>query len=342
MQFVYYLQNGIIKNFLLSEYDKFYIKENFNATSSISRYFYPGDDIQYTLDELCVELYDVFQNAIFSSQEEYYKDYDVQPQWISRTGLDSDFVMSQSELTNCFSTPLQDRMKSVGIKDEDLLQIYQEIENKKFKYAYVADCQSLVNTLQELIMGIHSSFIGFYKHLCTLHNTPKMEGTYYECSAESRMVYSFLYSFIIQSYSTLDILTKIAYELENIKTVENNYVKMVSSKILYGDKKKLKLDMTDTIFEKSQTMSIIVNLRNEIIHNATWEMNLKIYIGTNGEKIVERFILLPDFTAEGTLVTFKNRRLFFADEKKVNEELPILYFDILKKIHTTLEKLIIV
>lgn len=340
MQLVYYLQEGIMKNSLPKEYEKFYIEEDLDSTSSVDRYFFPGDDIQYALDDLCVKLYDVFQNVIFSSHEEYYKDYGVQPQWISRAGLDSDFDMPKDELVECFSVPLQDKMANIGIKDQTLLQIYQEIELKKYKYAYTADCQSLVNTLQELIMGIHSSFVGFYKHLCMLHNIPKMEGTYYECSTEARMVYSFLYSFIIQSYSTFDILTKIAYELENIKIDTNSYVKMASSKLLYGDKKKLNLDVTGTIFEKSRTVSVIENLRNEIVHNATWEMNPKVFISTNNKEIVARFILLPDFTPEGTLVTFKNRKRFFSEGKKVNEELPKLYFDVLQKIYKTLKRLI--
>lgn len=340
MKYVYYLQNGVTTDLLPDGYDKFYISEDVEARSNLGRYFYPGDDIQYDLDSLCVTLYDTFQNAIFPSQDDYYKNYGLHPQWIYRAGMDSDFDMPKDVLVDCFSTPLQDEMAKRGLADEAILQIYSEIDAKKFKYAYTADCQSLVNTLQELILGCHSSFVGFFKHLCSLHADAKMGGIYYECSAESRMVYSFLYSFIIQAYSSFDILTKIAYELENIRHCETSYAKLAAKCILYGDKKDLRIDVVGTVFEKCRTTTIIENLRNEIIHNATWEMNPKIFVTTDNTNITGRYIFMPDFTAEGTLVTFKNRKRFFADGRKVNDELPCLYFDVLHRIYTTVEKLI--
>ena len=58
------------------------------------------------------------------------------------------------------------------------------------------------------------------------------------------------------------------------------------------------------------------------------------------EQVVERHIFMPDFTPEGTLVTLKNRKRFFSEGKKINEELPVLYTDVLQKIHTTLIKLV--
>ena len=100
------------------------------------------------------------------------------------------------------------------------------------------------------------------------------------------------------------------------------------------------MDVTGTVFEKCRTTSIIENLRNELIHNATWEMSPKIFITTDNGKITERYIFMPDFTAEGTLVTFKNRKRFFAEGRKVNDELPRLYFDVFQRVYITLEKLI--
>lgn len=339
MRFVFYLQNGISTDSLPDGYDKFYIAEDLESNSSLSRYFYPGDNVQYELDNSCVRLYDVFQDAVFPSRDDYYKDYEVQPQWISRAGLDSDFNMSKDALINCFSTSIHDRMAEYGLKDETYLRIYKEIDAKKFKYAYVADCQSLVNTLQELVMGCHSSLIGFYKYLCSLHDAPQMEGIYYECSPESRMVYGFLYNFIIQGYSAFDILTKIAYELDHLRSCDTSYAKLASSGVLYKRRTELTLDVTGTIFEKCRTTAIIENLRNELIHNATWEMNPKIFIVTDGGMITSRHIFFPDLTAEGTLAAFKNRKRFFAEGNKVNDELPELYFDIMQRILTTLDRL---
>ena len=130
-----------------------------------------------------------------------------------------------------------------------------------------------------------------------------------------------------------------SYELEHLKNCESSYAKLASRKILYGDKKELKVDPVGTVFEKCRTTSIIENLRNEIVHNATWEMSPKIFIDVCEGVIASRYIFFPDFTAEGTLVTFKNRKRFFADGVKVNDVLPNLYFDVMKRICETLRKL---
>lgn len=342
MNFVFYLQSGIKVDTLPDGYDKFYVAENIATASEFSRYYYPGDDIQYTLDALCVSLYDAFQDAIFPSQDDFYKNSALQPQWISRAGLDSDFAMSKDETAKCFSTSIPVIMAKHGIDDEDLLKIYREIDVKKFEYAYIADCQSLINTLQELIMGCHSSFVGFYKHLCSLPTIPKMGDVAFACSAESRMVYSFLYSFIIQSYSIFDVLTKIVYEFEHLRleTCKFSYAKLAASNKLYGNKTDLTIDTLGTVFERCRTTSVIENLRNELVHNATWEMNPKVFVVTGKNGVTERFILMPDFTAENTLMTFKNRKRFFSQGKKVNDELPVLYFDVMQRVYTTLNKLI--
>lgn len=334
----FYLQRGTTVFELPEGYDQFYISAHIDPVTTIARYSFPGDSILYDLDSLCVDLYDTFRDCVFESPEEYYEDFGLQPQWITRAGLDSDFDMPKEQLEECFSTPIQKRMLELGIQDEDLLEKYKKIESLKFKYAYTADCQSLVNTLQELLCGSHSAFVGFYKQLCTLPNEYDMEGVYCAMGPDSRMVYSFLYSFIIQTYSSFDILTKIAYELENIRPCEVTYAKLASNKILYGGKKHLRMNVAGTIFEKCRTVSIIENLRNELVHNATWEMNPKIFITSQNGKVVERHIFLPDFTEEGTLIAYKNRKRFFADGNKVNEELPRLYFDILQRTYVTLTK----
>ena len=75
MKFSFYLQNGTKVDALPEGYDKFYIAENLETSSELSRYYYPGDDIQYSLDASCVNLYDTFQDAIFPSRDEFYANY---------------------------------------------------------------------------------------------------------------------------------------------------------------------------------------------------------------------------------------------------------------------------
>ena len=63
------------------------------------------------------------------------------------------------------------------------------------------------------------------------------------------MVFSFLYNFIIQSYSAFDILTKIAYELEHLKSCDVSYAKLASNGILYGYRNHLNLNVAGTVFD---------------------------------------------------------------------------------------------
>ena len=82
-----------------------------------------------------------------------------------------------------------------------------------------------------------------------------------------------------------------------------------------------------------------MNLRNELIHNATWEMNPKIFFKVQNNKLTEKCIYMPDFSKEGNLITYKNRKRFYAQGKRLNEELPKIYFDILKRILITIQRM---
>ena len=336
MDTMFYLQDGTAAETLPESYNKFFVTDYGDKAPSMSRYEYSGDHIFYNIDTLCVGLYDVFRDLVFATPEEYYQDLPLSPQWITRAGLDSDFDMPEKQLEDCFSSHIHEKMKEYGVTNPGLSEIYERIDIKKFKYAYVADCQSLINTLQELILSCHSSFISFYKNLCLLPFENNVEGTWCAMGTDSRMVYSSLNGLFIQMYSCFDILTKLAYELEHIQPCEDCYAKLSSKKILYGDKKKLSIKTERTVFEKTYITTLIENMRNELVHNATWEMNPKVFVHKDKEKILERFVLLPDFTNEGTLVTYKNRKRFFSEGKKVNDELPKIYFEFLNRIYYTL------
>lgn len=339
MEHLYYLPSGIVSNQLDREYTGFYIAEStpYDQFSS-AHYCYPNDSIINTLSEnLCIRLYDYFRDAIFSSTQEYYKHLPPQPQWIMKAGLDSDLEVSKEKLESLFTTPL-----CQNYSDENAAE-YRAIDALKFKYAYAADCFDLVDTLQELLLGSHNCFIQFYKSLSTfpcMHVQDSEDSTYMLMGENALAVYSFLYSLIVKLYSSFDILTKIAYELENLKNAQEEYPRFASKGILYGDRKRLHLNLKNTVFDKNRSITIVESLRNEIIHNASWETNPKIFVTVKNHTIVKKFILLPDFTESGTLETYKNRKRFFSQGKTVNDELPGLYFDILNRIVVTLVRIL--
>ena len=90
----------------------------------------------------------------------------------------------------------------------------------------------------------------------------------------------------------------------------------------------------------TKDISILLSMRNEIIHNSSWDQMQTVYVNVKNGVIRERYILFPDITAEGTLDKCYNRNHFFSQGNKFNEMLPDLYFTWIKKIIKTLERII--
>ena len=87
------------------------------------------------------------------------------------------------------------------------------------------------------------------------------------------------------------------------------------------------------LFEKCDLVSIIESLRNEVVHNGTWELNPKVFIKFKDELPVERYMLFPDI-AQGHLATVKSRNHFFGSGTKVNQAFP--------KIHSAYRKRLLI
>jgi len=335
---LFYLSNGTVTESQPQE-DGFFIHERLGVDFYPSKYSWPCDRIIYTLNNCCVDLYDVFQNRIFLPPNDYYQYIDMVPIGLTGAGLDSDVDLPKSYFEKYFTENLYEELLKKEDTNEEVRSKILEVDKLKYYYAYTADCQSLIGSLQELIFATNDSFIGFYKQLCNVPHEEGMGNDYYALTSEGRLVFNMLYSLIVQVYSILDVTTKIAYELEHLKFCEDTYVRLSSKNILFGDKNRLHIDTSGTIFEKCKTISIFENLRNEIVHNAVWELHPKVFFKIKSGVVSERAIYMPDFTEEGTLVTYKNRKRFFADGKKINEELPALYLEFLYRLNITLSRL---
>lgn len=313
---MYYYSNGITTKELLND-ELFY----FNTPYSDNRkeYWFNNDSILYQLDSLCVELFDKFLYKIFDNVDQYYDCLDLLPIWVSQAGLNSDFTLSKNtfgELVN----------KS---KVDDLN-----------KHLYLADCQSMISSLQNSLSNMNWSFIHFYIYLSELKPFNISEdGVFFLQSQEVSLVYSMINNYIISAYSCFDLLTKIAYEFENLVSTFNSYPKLKSIKKLYGDKKDLQtINTQGTVFEATYVINIIINLRNELIHNGSWEQHQKVFYEVKNGEIIEKYIYLPD-NDDGILHKFKNRKRFFENSIKLNYELPEIYKKLLNRIENTIVKL---
>ena len=337
----FYYTNGTTTTTYPSSDTLFYIEEYKQPEKTL--YSYPGDDIFYDLDSTCINLYDLFRDKIFSSSDEYYHFLDFLPQGITRAGLDSDFNLPKDIFAKYFTESLLNLYPPEFLTNPELNIVINKLDNNKFRYAYLKDCQSMISTLQELIWSSQNSFVAFYKYLSEVPVRYDFKNIYCDISPEGRIVFNMSSNLIIALYSIFDILTKICFELEHLKDCSTAYPKLASSKKLFGDKKDLKcIDFEGTIFEKTNEVNIISSLRNELIHNATWEMNPKIFISIENKHLIEKFIFMPDFDDDGYLITYKNRKRFFSNGKKLNEELPSLYMTTIELIHNTISKINII
>lgn len=310
-----YCRNGMMKNmpYIMNDGDEFLIQELEDVSSN--KYIYPGDSINYALNEECVCLYDKFRDIIFNDQDEYYREVYNLPIWVKYAGQNSDCSIS----ANTFEQ---------WIRESKVQNLY--------KHLYLVDCQFLVGTVQNLLCALEDSFIRYYKILASLEEDryrselTDVDGIIMLFSETATCAASMIETYFTKAYSILDILCKVCYEIQFIQEDFSSYKKIKSADILWGARKKLTINNSEnTIFEKCEIISTIEAIRNEIVHNGTWELNPKIFIRHANGQVQERFMLFPDFT-QGHLATVKSRKHFFSSEIKVN--------DVLYKIHSEFKR----
>lgn len=319
-----YLKKGVClenQNFFDCD-NEFYIQEVIN--SSVKEYSYPGSSIKHEIESEILKLYDKFRDLIFENLDDYYRELDTLPIFVSNAGLNSDCPC-----------------------DVQLFQKYiQESENSVdnlYKYLYLEDYGFLLSTIRNLLVSMDYAFVNYFIQICNINmDLTKInnENTIWTVSSyESSCILSLLESYFTKAYSILDILTKIAYELQKMNNNYESYNKVECKNILWGDRKKLLINKTiGTVFERSNTIKIIESIRNEVVHNGSLEQVPKIFILIKDKKIMERFMLFPDFN-DGNLATFKNRNHFFGDENKVNDKLPEINSKYLVELLNTLKQL---
>ena len=99
-------------------------------------------------------------------------------------------------------------------------------------------------------------------------------------------------SFVIRLYSSLDILSRLLCELQNVPDTFESFRKIPSDKkALYSTyrRKSLYADDSDLIFCDFSEVAYLEDLRNEIVHNRAFESAAKCYVRLEESVIKERF-----------------------------------------------------
>lgn len=254
-------------------------------------------------------------------------------------------------IQNLYSLPLNSAHSYAGV-DAEIKVSKQEFEkwvnSEKseitHKILFYYDFQNLAGSLQNLVQESRFLFCNFFKTLnensFTLSDKPMQPDIVMFTSGQLVMnIFSTINHLFINLASQLDFITKISVELENLPNDFTYYPKLKSNGILYGDLKKIKtITFDNTLFDRTDDLKLILSLRNEIVHNASFENISKVYQVFKDNVMIEKFIFIPD-TTNGNFDTFKNRNRFFNNEIKLNEELPKLITDFWEKMEMTIDKL---
>lgn len=287
---------------------EFYIKDL--GEDYPNRFLYPGDSLNKELGNELVKLYDKLRNVFFDNIDEYYKSMRFMPIFVQSAGQCSDCGMTAEEFGKC-------------IQDETFCRLPDFN-----KHLYLADCQFLVRTIQNLLSGMEDIFVNYFISISNLKTTCFMDNpntTVYEMSQNVSRISSMLESYFIKAYSILDMVIKIMFEIQNPQEDFSKYPRMKSEKMLWGDIKKLTITACeDTLFEKCELVKMIESMRNEVVHNGSWEVNPKVFTRFVEGQSVERYMLFPDIS-QGRLSKVKGRKHFFSDGTKVNDILPKIH-----------------
>lgn len=265
------------------------IRSQFSFYDETGRKLY---SVSQDINNEIVRLHDIVLYNIFDDID-YYKIVGNVPMWIRNVGHSEE-----------------------GSLDKAIFEKLVKLNNNYLthKFLYYHDFESLVNSLQNRVSMISDMIDILFNKLTPLNNLSKMEFENIGFTTDIE-IHALLNTVIINVCSSCDILTKIAHELSNLKTIAyDKYPKMISKDILYGDSKRLEsqFKIDGTIFESPKPLIIkkFESLRNEIIHNGSIDFYYNIYYGEKDEKLYN-WVLIPSFDKEGNLTSYNSRRKFY-------------------------------
>lgn len=317
-----YHQNGIVSEdkSIISEDGVFSIQ--CDTEDGAPAFFYPGDNLIREIDLALIDIADLFVDIYFPDRELYYREASNIPLGLTLGGQNSDICIDKADFL-------------------DLMPQYAPYFTNLYRHLYVADCQYLTSTVQSLLQATEHCFVQYYTQITNIDSLDYFLGEeQITCSPETRQLAFYLETFFTKAYSILDLLVKIAFELENPIGSFSSITKLKSSEKLWGNRKKLRINgAQDTIFEDCIVIRQIEALRNEAVHNGTWEFAPKVFLRIEDSTIIERYMLFPDFE-EGHLATVKNRRHFFSSGTKVNDALIPIHEELYRKLLATLQYIV--
>lgn len=297
--------------------------------------------------EYCSHYLNLLVNKLFYRKHDVYKYLEYKyflnlnkRKFYVHAGLGAESMMSKEGFEIFIGSEIND---DPLVKREDVI-----------KYLYYLEIQALVADFEKLVIQSEELIFIFYEKFNeeNIFNGNKVrDGRTTIYSMESRFINSILESIIVKSTSILDYLSKFVYEVENLPESFDEYPKRNSLNYKHGNTKicqineKLKIkwsetDRVNTIFDESnEEILILKKLRNHIIHDGFLDVDNIIYENRVNSILKERFIPMPDFYGTN-FTTFKGRKLFYSQDRKINLELPKMVEILMSSVVQTLNVLI--
>lgn len=184
---------------------------------------------------------------------------------------------------------------------------------------YYFDLTHLLGAIQDRFSLIEGAMRRVYSHLTYPSNSNKYVRAVRNSNIEVATTSSELYSVYIYMYSSMDLLTKTIFELDNMGTINyNSYPKLKSENVNYKRSFPFVKKFTgNNLFAPSSLLCEIIELRNRVIHNGGFDYSLWVYDCFSKDDTEESVIFLPD-VIDGHIVKSVNRRNFYSQNRKAN------------------------
>lgn len=262
----------------------------------------------HEIDNACATVHERLATSIFGGYQNYEVLLREAPEWIHTAGLDSESSLSKET----FETVVRNN------PSEEL-----------HKLLYLYDCRKLVYGIQETMKEVTYLQGEFYRalNLEDLFHPPSVipDGLRHSSSPVTSKLIAFVNVIYVRLHSLLDYTTKVAYEVEHLKTAFQQYPRLSSKSKIYGDRRHVSWNLRPgTLFEPCDLIREVEAFRNLIIHDGLLDQYPKVYEIRQKGAVVERYLLLPD-RLDGRLVASGNRNLFYSNDDKINLRLPKVF-----------------
>lgn len=316
--FTYYSEMGVKSAGTLNDAPEgFYVYKKATGDGLFDSFEYIQEQIESSVNNIR----DLVIERLFGTASAYYSIIRVFPIGLIEGGLDSESSFDRDSFNSyisCFS--FEEAYRLVYLQDLN----------------YLID--SFVETHERAISSLRTAFF----LLADVNPIGcKSSEAYIVSSPDSHGMMREVESFVIRLYSSLDILSRLLCELQNVPDTFESFRKIPSDKkALYSAyrRKSLYADDRDLIFCDFSEVAYLEDLRNEIVHNRAFESAAKCYVRLEEGVIKERFFLLPDSDISGRVAKWKGRSRFYSQEKKGNRYLPQLYLEISARMVRTLRR----